>query len=128
MSSRIRHASEVLFHSSPKKNLHEEPDIVFEEVSTTEISGVSKTIGWFIEIAVLSIVVGVVGAPLFIRLLPVHSDVTTMTAVAAVILTLTFHQIWNGLNEKIRAHLKIGERIAPFFGHKIMRAVRTLRG
>jgi predicted ABC-type exoprotein transport system permease subunit len=127
MFSRIRHASQVLSSSSPK-NLSEEPDIIFEEQASEEVSTVSRRIGVFIELFVLTIVVGFVGAPLFARHLPIHADATTTTALVAVILTYVGHQMWNTVNEKIREHLKIGERIAPFFGHKIVRAMKTLRG
>jgi len=126
MFSKIRHASQVL--SSVPKNLREEPDIVFEEQAPQEISSVSRRIGGLVELYVLAVVIGIIGAPLFSKFVPVHADVTTKTAIVAVVLTFTGHHLWNGINESIRKRLKIGEKIAPFFGYKIVRAMRILRG
>jgi hypothetical protein len=125
MFSKIRHASQVL--SSVPKNPREEPDIVFEEQAPEEISFISKMIGGLVEIYILVVVVGIIGAPVFSKFVPVHADTTTKTAILAVVLSLTLHQMWNGINESVRKRLKIGEKIAPFFGHKIVRAMKILR-
>jgi hypothetical protein len=130
MFSRIRYAAKVLSYSPPKTSEFDRPDIVFEDVSPPEVTKASMRIGTFIEILVVSIVVGAISGPTISRLFPgkPQSGLMAITGMAASFLAIMSHKLIRDLNDHIRLKLKIGEKIAPFFGHKIMRAVRTLKG
>ncbi len=130
MFTRIRYAAKVLSYSPPKTSEFDRPDIVFEEVSPPEVTKVSKGIGTFIEIGLIAIVIGLVSGPIVHRIFPgkTQSSLMTITGVAASLLSILANQFIEDLNIRIRLKLKIGEKVAPFFGHKIMQAVRTLKG
>lgn len=130
MFSRIRYAARVLSYSAPKIEKCDEPDIVFEEASRLEISNVSKAIGTTIEILAISVTFGMVAVPAVHFLFPAkeNTSLATITGIAASILSILFYHTLDRLNIMLRLKLKIGERIAPYFGHKITRAVQTLRG
>jgi hypothetical protein len=130
MFNRIRYAAEVISYSPPKAHPRDVPDIVFEQETREDVSKMSKAIGGFVEIMLISIVIGVVAAPVshFILRGHEHLSVTTIAGIAASLLTFGSQHLLHDLNARIRLKLKIGERIAPFFGHTIMRTVNTLRG
>ncbi len=126
MFSRIRHASEVLFHSSPK-NLHEEPDIVFEEESS-EISAASKRIGRYVEALIIVVAAGFVGAPLFARMFPSQGHMTTVVGVSSAVLALIFDRLIRHMDRDILQKMRIGEHVAPYFGHRITKVAKVMRG
>jgi len=130
MFSRIRYAARVLSYSPPKVDKCDEPDIAFEEESRLEISKVSKVIGTFIEILIVSVTLGMVAVPAIHFLFPAKqsASLATITGIAASFLSILFYRILDRLNVIVTLKLKIGERIAPYFGHKIMRTVQALRG
>ncbi len=130
MFSRIRYAARVLSYSPPKVDKCDEPDIAFEEESRLEISKVSKVIGTFIEILIVSVTLGMVAVPAIHFLFPAKqsASLATITGIAASFLSILFYRILDRLNVIVRLKLKIGERIAPYFGHKITRTVQALRG
>ncbi len=130
MFSRIRYAARVLTYSPPKVEKCDEPDIAFEEESRLETSKVSKYIGTSIEILVVSVTMAMVAFPVVRFLFPAkqNAGLATMTGIAASLLSIVGYHILDKLNVVIRLKLKIGERIAPYFGHKITRAMQALRG
>ncbi len=130
MFNRVRYAAKVLSDSPPKPNKFDSPDIVFEDVSPPEVTKVSKGIGAFIEIVMISTVVGLISGPVIHRMFPgkAQSGLMVITGIAASFLAILANRLIEDLNIRLRLKLKIGERIAPFFGHKIVRAVRTLKG
>ena len=130
MFSRIRYAARILSYSPPKVDKCDEPDIAFEEESRLEISKVSKVIGTFIEILIVSVTLGMVAVPAVHFLFPAKQNVSlaTITGIAASFLSILFYRILERLNVIVSLKLKIGERIAPYFGHKITRTVQALRG
>ncbi len=130
MFSRIRYAARVLSYSPPKVDKCDEPDIVFEEESRPETNNISKVIGTFIEILVVSVTVGMVAFPVVHFLFPAkqNASLATITGIAASVLSIVGYHILDKLNVSLRLKLKIGERIAPYFGHKILRTIHTLRG
>ena len=130
MFSRIRYAARVLSYSPPKVDKCDEPDIVFEEETRLETSKVSKVIGTFIEIFVISVTFGTVAFPLVHFLFPAKEStgLATMTGIAAAFLSILGFHIVDRLNMVIRLKLNIGEKIAPYFGHKITRARQAFRG
>ena len=120
MFTRIRYTAKVL--SASKINPYDEPDIAFEEESTEEASPVSKAVGSLVGILAISLAVGIIGAPLVARLLPVQGNTATVTGVIAASLAI----LLDHLRGRITARL--GQRVAPYFGHRIARTVRTIRG
>lgn len=128
MFSRIRYAAHVL--SSSPVNPYEHADIAFEEEKPVETNRVSRAIGGLIEILVVSLVIGTIAAPLFVRLWPVHptANVNHITAVVASIITMLFMHFFERFKSEIGKHLKIGQKVAPYFGHKITEAYKILRG
>jgi hypothetical protein len=130
MFSRIRYAARVLSYSPPKVSKCDEPDIVFEEEYRPEISKLSRAIGTLIEVFVVSVTMGLVAFPLVHFLFPAkeNASLATITGIAAAFLAALGSHIFERLNRIVRLNLKIGERIAPYFGHKITRVVHALRG
>jgi hypothetical protein len=130
MFSRIRYAARILSYSPPKVDKCDEPDIVFEEESRLEASKISKYIGTSIEILAISVTFGLIAVPAVHFLFPAkeNASLATITGIAASILSILFYHILDRLNVIVRLKLKIGERIAPYFGHKITRTVQALRG
>jgi hypothetical protein len=128
MFSRIRYAAHVL--SSSPVNPYEHADIAFEEEKPVEITRVSRAIGGLIEIIVVSLVIGTIAAPLFVRLWPAGpiANVNHMTAVVASMLAMLFTHFFERFKSEIGNRLKIGQRVAPYFGHKITEAFKILRG
>ncbi len=126
MFSRIRYAARVLSYSPPKVDNYDEPDIVFEEEPREELTKLSKVIGSLVEVFLVSLTIGLVSAPVIHRLFPAKEKVglATATGIAAAILAFIAQHFLADL----RLKLKIGERVAPYFGHKILRTVQTLRG
>jgi hypothetical protein len=131
MFNRIRYAARVL--SNHPVNPYEQPDIAFEEEKPVEVTRVSRAVGSLIEVAVLSVVIGLVAAPFLVRIWrtwTVHpwADVDHITAVIAAVLAILSSQLIERCKQAIGSHLKIGDRVAPYFGHKITSTIRTLRG
>ena len=55
-------------------------------------------------------------------------DMNRTTAVIASILGILAAQFYEQIKNAIGSHLKIGEKIAPYFGHRITETYKTLRG
>jgi hypothetical protein len=130
MFSRIRYAARVLSYSPPKPDRSEVPDIIFEEEQPrAEVGRISSFIGTSIEILVVSTIIGMLSAPMVTRFLShEHANVLTAVGFLASLLAFGAHRLIEDLNKHIRLQLRIGERIAPYFGHKISRTFQMLRG
>lgn len=128
MFNRIRYAAAVLSSSSPN-NPYERSDIAFEEEKAPEVSRVSRFIGVVIEVLVITFGIGVFVAPAVARLWPARTvaNVSTTAAVVAALLTFFSVQLFERFKVKLGAHLKIGEKVAPYFGHRITHAVKIIR-
>ncbi len=128
MFSRIRYAAHVL-RSSPI-NPYDHADIAFEEEQPVEVTRVSRIIGGMIEVIVVSLVIGLFAAPLLTRLWPLHTvaNVSERTAIVAAILGMVFMHFFERIKSEIGNRLKIRDKVAPYFGHKITSAYRTIRG
>ncbi len=128
MFSRIRYAAHVL--SSSPVNPYEHADIAFEEEKPVEVTRVSRAIGGLIEIIVVSFVIGIIAAPLLVRLwhLPVSGNVSHVTAFVASVLAMLFSHFFERFKTEIGNRLGIGQTVAPYFGHKIAEVFKTLRG
>jgi hypothetical protein len=130
MFSRIRYAAEVLSYSPPKVHPREQPDIVFQDEERCEITKTSLLIGTFIEILLVSTVIAFCSAPVmhFLFSGKPSASLLTITGFAASLLSIMGVRLFDKVNAHIRLQLKIGEKIAPYFGHKIVRTIQTLRG
>lgn len=130
MFSRIRYTAKILSYSPPKVSRFDEPDIVFEGESRPEVTKLSKAIGAFVEIVLVSVAIGLVSAPLIHGIFPAKEKmgVATITGVTAALLAFLSQHFLSDLNDRIRLKLKIGEKLAPYLGHKILKTVHTLRG
>jgi hypothetical protein len=130
MFSRIRYAAKVLTYSAPKVSRFDEPDIVFEDESRPEVTKLSKVIGSLVEILLVSVAIGLVSAPLVHGIFPAkeRAGVATITGVIAALLAFLSQHFLSDLNNRIRLKLKIGEKLAPYLGHKILKTMHTLRG
>jgi len=128
MFNRIRYAAHVL--SSSPVNPYEHADIRFEEERPVEITRVSRSVGGIVEVILFSFVIGTFAAPLLAHLWPlskVSADVNRTTAILAAILGMLAMYCIDKFQAEIRRHLKIGDRVAPYFGRRIARTIKILR-
>jgi len=129
MFNRIRYAAHVLAYSAPKPDPYNHPDIVFVEQKEPEVSKVSRVISSFIGLLTVGLAFGSLSA-FFWKVLPLHTT-NQNSAVAVGVLAVILSQVWAIFHQKLQAHLdqtlRVGERIAPFLGHKITRAIEILR-
>jgi len=133
MFSRIRYAAEVLSYCPPKIKPYDQPDIVFKEEERLKIPKSSEVIGTLFEIFLISTVIGAasaVCAPFMHFLYTAKTSVglVAITGFAASLLSIIGMKILDTVNTHLRLQLKIGEKIAPYFGHKIARTIHILRG
>jgi len=127
MFSKIRYAAHVL--SSSPANPYERPDITFEAEEPVEVTRVSGAIGGLIEVIVVSFLIGIFAAPLLVRLWPARpvANLDHLTAVVAALLAFLASNLFERFKAHIAGSLKIGQRIAPYFGHKIANTSKILR-
>jgi hypothetical protein len=130
MFSRIRYAAKVLSYSRPKVSKFDDPDLVFEEQYQSQVSKASARIGEFIEILIVASGVGFFVGPALLRIFPAKptASLLTITGITVSIVSILANRVIEDINTRIRLQLKIGERLAPYFGHKITKAVQILRG
>jgi hypothetical protein len=128
MFSRIRYAAHVLSSPTISVPLTDRPDIVFEDVKPQEVTAASKRIAKAFEVLLISIPAGMVSVTLYERFSQAHLSVTGLAAAVASIATFFLSQWYDRINAKIGERLKISERIAPYVGHRLARAIRILRG
>jgi hypothetical protein len=126
MFNRIRYAAHVL--SSSPVDPYGQPDIKFEKEQPVETTRVSRYIGGLIEVLIVSLVIGIIAAPPLARLWPARTfDLNRTTAVVAAILGMLAMHYFEKFKAAIGRRLKIGEKLAPYFGHRITRTITTLR-
>jgi len=128
MFNRIRYAAHVLAYTAAKPDPYNHPDIVFVEQKAQEVSKVSRVIASSVGILTVSLAFGSLSA-FFWKVLPLHTAKNSVVAVG--VLAVIFSQVWSIIHQKMQAHLdqtlRVGERIAPFLGHKITRAIEIIR-
>src|SRR5882672_699049 len=127
MFSSIRYAAHVLSHS-PKPDPYTQPDIIFKEEEDQEVSKISRFISNSIGFFAVAVVFGASSA-FIIKKLPVvkSQNVTVAVGIFAIILSQVWHHFAQVIQNRIQGALRIGERIGPYFGRKITKAVRILR-
>jgi hypothetical protein len=130
MFNKLRYTARVLSSSFPEKpDPCDTPDIVFETENPIEVSRVSRTIGSLIGIFLLGVVIGTATSSLAAAFpkLTTHG-VTTISAIVGGLLAILWQNLIRDAHSKLEAHLKVGERIAPYFGYKIARTINLLKG
>ncbi|HXN52320.1 MAG TPA: hypothetical protein VN943_10310 [Candidatus Acidoferrum sp.] len=129
MFNRIRYAIKVLSYRSPELSPYDQPDIVFESESPQETTKLSKTLGSFVEVMLVSVAIGFITGWVY-RLMPGkgHTGIATITGIGAALLAFLSQRVIADLDYRLRLKLRIGDKLAPYLGHKILRTVRTLRG
>jgi hypothetical protein len=128
MFNRIRYAAHVL--SSARVDPYKQPGIRFEEERVVDSTRISRAVGGIVEVILFSFLIGTFAAPVLAHLWPlskVSADVNRTTAILAAILGMLAMYCVDKFQAEIRRHLKIGDRVAPYFGHRFTRTVRTLR-
>lgn len=127
MFQRLRQTIEVF--TARKPAAHQVPDIVFVEEQKEEFSKLSKTIGKLMEASLLALIAGTVGY--YAELIaPKHTtlSVGTITGLATAAVFWVTNQFIHNLNVKVGLKLRIGERLDPYFGHRLYETYRILRG
>jgi|SRR5579864_5218250 len=127
MFNRIRYAAHVL--SSTPVNPYERLDIAFEEEKPVEVTGASRIIGGLIEIVVVSILIGTISVHFLGHLWPVRTvaHVNEATAIIAAILGMLAIHFFEQFKAELGRRLRIRDKVAPYFGHRITHAIRILR-
>lgn len=127
MFNRIRYAAHVL--SSPQADPYGQPDVRFEAEESVEVNRISRRIGGLVEVFIIGSVIGIVAAPILVHVWPLRTieNVSNATAVVAAIVGILISQFFEKVKTEVVSRLHIGERIAPYFGHKITNAVKVLR-
>jgi hypothetical protein len=126
MFNRLRYSMRVL--STRENDPFNAPDISFTDEKKPEISRISKAIAGLIEALVVSALVGTV-ISVFHDRLPFNKDFkVTGIAAAVVFIALVLYQTLIGrIHNTVEKQLRIGERIAPFFGRRITRVIDVIR-
>lgn len=128
MFSRIRCAAHVLSPQRVDPYVH--ADIAFEAEKPLEVSRASRLIGGLVEVIVISLAIGLFAVPPLSRLWPLRTVANAQhaTAIIASILGISAMFFFEKLKAEVQKHLNIGERVAPYFGHRITEAYKILRG
>ncbi len=128
MFNRIRYAAHVLAYSVPKPDPYNHPDIAFVGQREPEVSKASRAVANFVGFLAVALAFGSLSA-FFLKAIPLHTSENS--AVAVGVLAVIMAQLWNLIHQKIQGDLhktlRVGDRIAPFLGHKITKSIDTLR-
>jgi hypothetical protein len=127
MFRRLRYAAQVI--RPPKQAPHTTPDVLFIEEPPGRVSRTSALIGMTLEALVLVLVASYLGEHLLRALSGGRTTLATgrVLAIVASLLSLLGWQVVERLKLAAQARLRLGERIAPYFGHKLEEARRVLR-
>lgn len=126
MFSRLRETIRIV--SYKHKPLH--PDLLSDDGDEVQVSKTSSRIGNIIELNIIGVVTGFVGHYIY-NLLSGHRtslSAGTLVGIAGAAVALLLIWFFDSLNHTIQLSIKLGEKLAPYFGHKIEEAVRTLKG
>lgn len=86
-------------------------------------------IGTFLGVLLFAVIVGELASG-FTAAFPKMTThgLTTISAILGGFLGICWQRFINDVHANLIQHLKVGERIAPYFGHKITRTIHILRG
>jgi hypothetical protein len=129
MFRRIRETIEAFRSDKPAP--HAVPDLIFVQEQKQELTSISRHIGRLFEGLLLTFAGGIVGEVAWKSLASknlIHVSVGMTIGITSAISVWIGHALLNRLNEKVRFKLKIGERLAPYFGHRLYETYRILKG
>lgn len=129
MFRRLREAKRVLtYRQTP--NAQDRPDITEFVADGLQATKAGRTIGGIVEVFVIFVLLGATLHRVFFWMFGGDHSPTVSLAVVGV---LSVAMLWaiNAITDKFNRlamlKLRIQERVAPFFGHRIDRTLRTLR-
>jgi hypothetical protein len=129
MFSRIREALRIITHREPENGA----DAVIVERESTTPSRAGFFIAHTVEILAIAYLFGYVAGkigPFLYKLVP-HphlASVSTIIVALGFLLAMWLHSIRADLEKHLRAHLDLGNALAPYFGHRLTNAIRTMKG
>lgn len=127
MFSRIRETYRILTYHD-----HGGPDAVIVPESITPEPKTSRAISNTIEITVVAMVAGYGSGKILYALHTLTGKPSvysaTLTGAVAVLLFIVYEMLTGHLQALLKQKLALGERLAPFFGHKLDETFRVLRG
>jgi len=128
MFNRLRYAVTVL--RGHRLEPITSPDVVFVENEPTPTKRSSKILGDMIEIALFGCSIAYVGHFIGSVVFPGKSSasVGTWSSVIGAALAIIYNYFLEGVNRRIKADLRLGQKLAPYFGHKLDSAYRTIKG
>ena len=129
MFSRIHEALRILTYHEPETG----PDAVIVERKETPAPRAGRAIANTIEIFMVAYLVGslagYIGSYLY-KFVP-HTRVASITTIVGALgflLTIWGSRLRADIEAHLRAHLDLGNALAPFFGHKLTYASRVMKG
>ncbi len=129
MFSRIKDATRIITYREPATG----PDAVIVERDRPTTTAAGKVISHVFELLV--VVYALAHAAAYItdhltKIIPATRSVSlgTIAAAIGVLLAFVMHQLRDDIEQKIRAHINLSELLAPYFGHRIDRTIRVLKG
>jgi len=127
MLRRIKQAIETFEKRKPAAH---DPDIIFVEEQKQELTRLSRFLGTSIESLILSMGAAFIGYFVEKLLTPKHVvlSVGAVTGLASGIALLILNHAFHSMNHRIGLQLRLGERLAPYFGHRLYHTYRVLRG
>ncbi len=126
MFGRVREAIRIL--SYKHEPLH--PDLSSGPGDEVQVSSASSKIGRAIEYLLIAMAAGLVADLVFGFVSNHHTLLSTGTVlgITGAVMALLGESIFGFLNREIHLGLKLGEKLAPYFGHKLQEVLTTLRG
>jgi hypothetical protein len=108
------------------------PDAVIVPQINPPVTKFSTKIARTIEVVIfmyaMGFVAGKLGDLMFPTLHPKSLSLGVLFGGLGLILAFLGHKILGELEIKLKLHLHLSDRIAPFFGHKLDSTFRSLRG
>ncbi len=129
MFTRIQEAKTILTHSEPEFG----PDAVIVERknATPSRAGeiIADAIQFFLIAYVIGFLAGKIGSYVY-RVLPQHPSASLATIIGALgfMIAVLGHRIRMDVENRIRATLDLGKIMAPYFGNRLTKAIRIMRG
>jgi hypothetical protein len=128
MFSRIREAIRIIGYREPNC---EAPFVIQEHIEPPPPSVTGRRIAYLIQVAFAIYIIGRVSGPIgkeLILLLPGHAVSLTVAGGTGALLMWTIDWLRNDIQTKLRLHLNLDDKLAPFFGHKLENVFRVLKG
>jgi hypothetical protein len=129
MFSRIREAVRIITHREPENGA----DAVIVEQENTASSRAGTFIAHFLEFFILAYLFGFFAGrigPIIYKFVPHPHIASVSTIIGAIgfLLAVWLHSIRNDIEKHLRAQLDLAKVLAPYFGHRLTNAIRTMKG